>query len=80
VIEEILKKRARTFKYGEVDAVNSADGKVRVKLGEGSAWIKTGLDLEIGNAVILARNEDSSWFIVQDSRKALPSQGVLLLI
>jgi len=80
VIEKILKKRARTFQYGEIVAVNSAEGKVLVQIGEGSIWTETALSLEIGDSVIVARNEDSSKFIVQYSRKALPSQGVLLLL
>jgi len=79
MIEQILKKRAQTFQYGEIVAVSSAMGKVLVQIGsEGSTWIETDLGLEIGDSVIVARNEDSSKFIVQYSRKALPSQGVLL--
>jgi hypothetical protein len=79
VIEQILKKRPRIFRYGEIEAVNSADEKVQVRIGsESLIWIKTPLSLEIGDAVIVARNNDSSWFVVQDSRKAMPSEGVLL--
>lgn len=78
MIEKILKKRARTFQYGQIVAFNSAEGKVLVQIGEGSTWIETALSLEAGDSVIVARNEDSSKFIVQYSRKALPSQGVLL--
>lgn len=81
MIEQILKKRARTFQYGEIEAVNSSEGKVLVVIGnEGSTWIETALSLETGDSVIVARNEDSSKFIVQYTRKALPSRGVLLLI
>jgi len=81
MIEQILKKRARTFQYGEIVAVSSAMGKVLAQIGtEGSTWIETDLNLETGDSVIVARNEDSSKFIVQYSRKALPSQGVLLLL
>ena len=80
MIEKILRKSAETFDYGEVTAVNTIDRKVYVRFGEGSAWIKTELDLEIGNTVILARSADSSKFIVQYSRKVLPAEEVLLLI
>jgi len=81
VIEQILKKPARTFQYGEIGAVSSSEGKVLVQIGnQGSTWIETALSLKIGDSVIVARNEDSSKFIVQYSHKALPSQGVLLLI
>lgn len=80
MIEKILKKRARTFQYGEIMSVNSAEGKVLVQIGDGSIWIETALSLETGDSVIVARNEDSSKFIVQYSRKALPSQGALLLL
>ena len=79
MIEQILKKRARTFRYGEVVAINSFEEKVNVQIGnEGSIWIKTSMSLDPGDTVIVARNEDKSRFIVQHSRKALPSQGVLL--
>ena len=80
MIEQILRKKPRTFQYGEVDAVSVADNRVHVKYGKGSAWVNTAISLEIGSVVIMAKNEDSTWFIVQDSRKALPSQGVLLLV
>lgn len=80
MIEQILKKRARTFQYGEIVAVNSAEGKVLVQIGEGAIWTETALSLEIGDSVIVAHNEDASKFIIQYTRKALPSQGVLLLI
>lgn len=80
MIEKILKKRAETFNYGEVMAINKADQKVHVRFGEGSAWIKTELDLDIGDTVILARNADTSKFIIQYSRKSLPAEEVLLLI
>ena len=81
MIEQILKKPARTFQYGEIGAVNSSEGKVLVQIGnEAATWIETALNLKIGDSVIVARNEDSSKFIVQYSHKALPSQGVLLLI
>ena len=79
MIEQTLKKRARTFQYGEIVAVSSAMGKVLLQIGsEGSTWIETDLNLETGDSVIIARNKDSSKFIVQYSRKARPSQGVLL--
>ena len=80
MIEQILKKRGETFYYGEVTAVNTADRKVRVRLGESNVWIKTELDLDIGDTVILARSADSSKFIVQYSRKSLPAEEVLLVI
>ena len=79
MIEKILKKSARIFRYGEVTAVNSLNEKVQVQIGSRSLiWIKTALSLDIGDAVIVARNNDSSWFVVQDSRKAMPTEGVLL--
>jgi hypothetical protein len=78
VIEKILKKDERIFRYGEVAAVNAAEEKVRVRLGsEGSVWIKTQLSLEAGDAIIVARS-GSTWFVVQDSRKAMPSEKQLL--
>ena len=81
MIEQILKKPAQTFQFGEIAAVNSSEGKVLVQIGnQGSTWIGTDLSLKTGDSVIVARNEDSSKFIVQYSHKALPSQGVLLLI
>lgn len=81
MIEQILKKRARVFRYGEVAVVNSADEKVQVRIGsEGSVWIKTQLSLEVGDAIIVARNNDSSWFVVQVSHKAMPSEKLLLNI
>ena len=81
MIEQILKKSARVFRYGEVAAVNTADEKVQVRIGnEGTVWIKTHLSLEVGDAIIVARNNDSSWFVVQDSRRAMPSENLLLNI
>lgn len=80
MIERILKKRAETFYYGEVVAINTADRKVRVRLGESNVWIKTELDLDIGDTVILARSADSSKFIVQYSRKLLPAEEILLVV
>ena len=78
MIEQILKKRVRTFLYGEIDAVIAQEGKVRVKLGsEGTVWVNTSLSLEVGDTVIMARG-DSSRFVLLTSRKALPSQAVLL--
>lgn len=78
MIEKILKKRASTFQYGTVTALNSAEDRVQVQIGDQSVWIDTDLSLAVGDSVIIARKEDSSKFIVQYSRKALPSQGVLL--
>jgi hypothetical protein len=79
MIEKILKKSPRIFRYGEVVAVNSAQEKVQVQIGIKSLiWIKTPLSLEKGEAVIVARNNDSSWFVVQDSRKAMPTEGALV--
>jgi len=57
----------------------SADEKVQAQIGgESLIWIKTSLSLETGDAVIEARNNDSSWFAVQDSLKAMPREGALL--
>lgn len=80
MIEKILRKNAETFNYGEVITLNAVDQKVQVRLGEASAWIKTELELDIGDTVILARSADSSKFIIQYSRKSLPAEEVLLLI
>ena len=56
--------------------------RVRVRLrSDLLIWVQTTLSLEVGDTVIVAENDqDSSRFIVQYSRKALPSKGVLLLI
>lgn len=80
MIEQILKKKKGAFLYGEVEEVNTAEGKVKVTTGEASSWIKTPLMLEVGSAVILGRNEDKTLFIVQGSDKALPAERVLLLV
>jgi hypothetical protein len=77
VIEQILKKGERVFRYGQIMAVT--DNKVQVRLGcEGAIWIKTQLSLEPGGAVIVARNSDSTWFVVQDAGKAVPSEKLLM--
>jgi hypothetical protein len=80
MIEKILKKQKGSFLYGEVEEVNTAEGKVKVATGEASSWIKTSLELAVGSAVILGRNEDKTLFIVQGSDKALPAERVLLLV
>jgi len=80
MIEQLLKKRGETFCYGEVMAISAVDRKVQVRLGDSNIWLQTELDLDVGAAVILARRADSSKFIVQYSRKALPAEEVLLLI
>jgi len=80
MIEQLLKKRSETFSYGAVTAVNSVEGKVQVRLGASNIWLPTELDLDVGDAVILARRADSSKFIIQYSRKLLPAEEVLLLI
>lgn len=82
MIENILKKKAVVFSYGTVTAANPALQKVRVRLrSDLLIWVRTTLGLSAGDTVIVARNDkDSSWFIVQHSEKAVPSQGTLLLI
>ena len=81
MIEQILRKGERVFRYGEVAAVNTADEKVQVRIGSvGAVWIKTQLLLDVGDAVIVARSNDAAWFIVQDSRKAMPSEKLLLSV
>ena len=80
MIEQILKKKKGAFLYGEVEEVNTAEGKVKVITGEASSWIKTSLTLTVGSAVILGRNEDKTLFIVQGSDRALPAEKVLLLV
>lgn len=80
MIEQILKKRAGTFLYGKIEEVYAETETVKVLLGKEYVLIKTSLALEVGDTVVLARNEDSSMFIVQHSHKALPARGLLLLI
>lgn len=80
MIEKILKDRGEIFHYGEVIALNPVDRKALIRIRYGRAWVKTDLDLTVGNTVILARGADSSRFIVQHSEKALPETEVLLLI
>jgi hypothetical protein len=80
MIEQILKKKKGAFLYGEVEEVNTTEGKVKVITGEASSWIKTSLILTVGSAVILGRNEDKTLFIVQGSDKSLPAERVLLLV
>ena len=82
MIENILKKKAAVFNYGTITAVNPILQQVRVRLRtELLVWVQTGLVLNTGDTVIVAQNDkDSSWFIVQYSQKAIPSQGTLLLV
>ena len=82
MIENILKKKDAVFSYGTVTASNPALQKVRVRLrSDLLIWVRTTLGLSAGDTVIVARNDkDSSWFIVQHSEKAVPSQGTLLLV
>jgi hypothetical protein len=84
MIEGILRKRPGTFAYGTVEAVYEALQQVEVRLQSGILIrVQTSLigSLRAGDTVIVAENDqDQSKFIVQYSRKALPSQGTLLLI
>jgi len=79
MIEQIIKKRLRAFLYGGIKTVDSVEGKAEVDMGSGGAvWIKTSISLKVGDTVILARNEDSSKFIMQASRKAMPQEKILM--
>ena len=82
MIESLLKKKIGTFSYATVTAVNAVLQKVQVRLGTDlQVWIQTSIDLNVGDTVIVARNDkDASRLIVQHSRKAVPSQGTLLLV
>ena len=81
MIEKILKKSRRTFRSAEVVSIAAAEGRARVRIGgEGRYWIKTSMNLSVGDSVIVAQNEDSSRFIVQVLDKTLPSENTLLLI
>ncbi len=80
MIEQILKKRPGTFLYGKIEEVYTETETVKILLGKEYVLIKTSLALKVGDTVVLARNEDSSMFVVQYSHKALPSQGLLLSV
>jgi hypothetical protein len=82
MIEDILKKKDAVFSYGTVADSNQKLQKVQVRLRSNLLiWIRTSLVLNSGDTVTVAKNDkDSSWFIVQYSKKAVPSQGTLLLV
>lgn len=84
MIEGILKKRPGTFFYGTVMAVDEALQQVQVQLrSDLLIRVQTSLSasLKAGDTVIVAENDqDSSKFIVQYSKKAVPLQGTLLLL
>ncbi len=84
MIEGILKKRPNTFFYGTVTAVDEALQQVMVRMrNELAVRIQTSLSgsLHEGDTVIVAENDqDSSKFIVQYSKKAVPLKGTLLLV
>jgi hypothetical protein len=81
MIEDIVKKKPGTFAYGTVMAVDESRGSVQVQLGTLTAWIQTSLSLDVGDTVIVARNDqDRSRLIIQHSQRSLPTQGTLLLI
>ena len=84
MIEGILRKPPDTFFYGAVTAVDEIQGQVQVRLrSDLLVRIQTSLSssLQVDDTVIVAENDqDSSKFIVQYSKKAVPLQGTLLLI
>ena len=84
MIEEILRKQPGTFFYGAVEAVDKTQGQVQVRLrSDLLVQIQTSLSssLQVDDTVIVAENDqDSSRFIVQYSKKAVPLQGTLLLV
>lgn len=83
MIENLLKVKPGTFGYATVTAVDPALGKVQVELGVNNlrVWIQTSLTFSIGDAVIVARNDqDKSKLIIQHSSRSVPSQGTLVLV
>lgn len=82
MIENVLRKKGAVFSYGTVMDSNQRLQKAQVKLrSDLLIWVRTTLGLTLGDTVIVAKNDkDSSWFIVQYSKKAVPSQGTTLLV
>jgi hypothetical protein len=81
MIEKILRKKSPTFHYGTVLSYSASDGRVVVKIKETTINIQTTMILTVGDTVTLARNDqDSSWLIIEESGKAMPSQASLLLV
>lgn len=84
MIEDLLKKQPGTFSYGTIEAVHENLQQVQVRLRTDILIrVQTSLtgSLQVGDTVIVAENDqDKSKFIVQYSRKAIPSQGSLLLV
>ena len=84
MIEGILRKPPGTFFYGTVMAVDEALQQVQVQLrSDLLIRVQTSLSasLTAGDTVIVAENDqDSSKFLVQYSKKAVPLQGTILLL
>ena len=84
MIEGLLKKPPATFYYGTITAVDETLQQVQVRLrSDLLIRVQTSLSsaLQVDDTVIVAKNDqDSSKFIVQYSRKAVPLQGTLLLV
>jgi hypothetical protein len=81
MIEKILRKRAKTFRYGTVISYSAGECKAVVQIGETTVIIKTTLNLKTGDTVVLARNDqDYSWLLIELSSNAMPSQTTLILI
>lgn len=79
MIEKILKTSIKAFMYGKIAAVNEKEEKVQVDIGsKGMRWIKTAISLEKDDVIIVARNIDSSLFVVQGCREAVPHEKILM--
>lgn len=81
MIEQIIKIKAKTFRYGAVVTYDSEEQKATVKIGEKIVAVSATMTLTVGGAVVLAQNDqDKSWIIVEASNKALPTQKTLLIV
>jgi len=81
MIEQVIKVRAKTFRYGEVVTYDTARKKATIKIGEKTVPVSAPMTLTAGGAVIVAQNDqDNSWVIIEASNKALPSQKTLLAL
>lgn len=80
MLEKLLKKKKDSFIYGEVIALDTAGQRAQVKAGEITVWINTALSLEVGDTVILGRDENKQKFIIQAASNARPAVNTLLLV